>query len=165
VFPAGSPVPLVASGTKTFRSDAATGLSWTSSNNLTVTAEYDYHGSGLSHRDFTEWLSKRSASLQQAARVWYVRAYAADQLEPLTQQEIFLRAAWQDVLPSKLNLGAIAFIATRDASALTQLSAAYFLSRQWTVSAFLAVTAGSQRSVFGSLPWHTNAILQVVKYL
>jgi hypothetical protein len=152
VFPAGLPVLFGAPGAKAFRSDAASGASWTSSNNLTLTAEYDYHGSGLGNQDFSQWLSKGRANPPQAARVWFVRAYASDQIEPLMQHEVFLRADWQDVLPSKLNLGAVAFVATRDRSSLMQLSAQYFVSRLWTISGFLGVTVGSERSVFGSLP-------------
>jgi hypothetical protein len=96
---------------------------------------------------------------------WYIRQYASDQQEPLTTREFFLRADWPDVIPSTLNLGGVAFVAQRDGSAIAQVYGQYFLSRVWTVSAYLGTTVGSTQTVFGSTPWRASAVVELIRYL
>jgi len=149
---------------KSFRNDLAVGLSWTSSFNLTVNLEYHYHQAGFGAADFDNWLSLGRANPQLASEFWFIRQYADDQQEPLMQQQFFLRFDWQDIIPSKLNAGAVIFISPHDGSILSQTSAQYFISRNWTFGLYLGGILGSTGSVEGSLPWAASGVLQIVRY-
>lgn len=164
VFPANLTQLEHISERKHFSNDLSTGITWTSSANLTLNLEYHYHASGLDDSDVAHVFAMGTSGPRGAAQFWYLRQYAADQQEPFTRREWFARADWQDVIPSKLNLGAVAFVAQSDGSALGQVYARYFPSRIWTISAYLGVTAGSKNSAFGSLPWHTSGVVQIVRY-
>jgi hypothetical protein len=91
-----------------FSSDLSAGISWTGSANLTLNIEYHYHGSGLSDSDLARAFERGTNNARSAAQFWYLRQYAADQQEPLTRREWFVRADWRDVIPSTLNLAAVA---------------------------------------------------------
>ncbi|SHL74652.1 hypothetical protein [Rhodanobacter sp. OK091] len=164
-LPAGLSVIEHVSGRKPFSNDLSIGASWTSAFNLTLNVEYHYHESGLSGPEFSRISEQGANNTRSASQFWYVRQYAADQQEPLTRREFFLRADWQDVIPSTLNLGAIAFVAENDGSGLAQMYAQYFPSRNWTISAYVGTTIGSKTSAFGSLPWRVSGVVQVVRYL
>lgn len=164
VFPAGLAEREHVSENKRFSNDVTVGASWTSSFNLTLNVEYHYHQSGLDGAEFSRAFQQADNNPRGASQYWYLQQYAADQQEPLTRREFFLRADWQDVIPSTLNLGAVAFIAQSDGSALAQIYAQYFLSRSWTLSAYLGATTGSKTSVFGSSRWQTSGVLQVARY-
>jgi len=153
------------SSTKHFANDLAAGTSWTTAFNLTLTLEYHYHQSGLTDAEFERIFSRGLSGPRGASLFWYVQQYAADQQEPFMTRELFLRADWQDVIPSTLNLGGVAFVAQRDGSALAQIYAHYFVSRSWTVSAYLGTTLGSTRSAFGDTPWRVSGIVQLLRYL
>jgi hypothetical protein len=57
------------------------------------------------------------------------------------------------------------FISPYDGSVLTQASAQYFISRNWTVGLYLGGVLGSADTVKGSLPSSANGVLQIVRYL
>jgi opacity protein-like surface antigen len=164
-IPSGAIAPSGISTAKIFSNDFAVGASWTSSTNFTVNLEYHYHQSGFDYPQWSHWIDMDHAGPMGAAQAWFVREYASDQQEPLFRREFFVRADWQDVLPSRLNLGGVAFITERDGSALAQVYAKVFVTRRWTLSAFLGATTGSPRSDYGSLPWRASALLQAVRYL
>ena len=164
-LPQGSPhLPQTDTG-KSFQNDLALGLSWTSSFKLTINLEYHYHQAGLEAKDFNNWTSLGSQNSQLATQFWFIRQYAADQQETFMQHEIFMRFDWQDVIPSKFNVGGVLFISPYDGSVLAQASAQYFLSRNWTVGAYIGGVIGNSRTVEGSLPWFANGVLQIVRYL
>jgi hypothetical protein len=152
-------------GGKRFQNDLAVGASWTSSFRLTLNLEYHFHQAGLGNGDFSDWLELGRTDARLASEFWFIRQYAADQQEPLMQQQIFLRFDWQDLIPSKLNAGGIFFISPRDGSVLAQVSAQYFISRCWTVGIYLGGTFGGTDTIYGSLPWSTSGVLQLVRYL
>ena len=81
------------------------------------------------------------------------------------QHEFFLRFDWQDVIPSKLNVGGVMFISPHDGSVLAQASAQYFISRNWTVGLYLGGATGGSDTVNGSLPSSASGVLQIVRYL
>jgi len=148
-----------------FQNDLALGFSWTGSSKLTINLEYHFHQAGFSGADLNHWLSLGSANSTLAEEVWFIRQYAADQQEPLMQHEFFVRFDYPDVVPSKLNLGAVAFVSPYDGSVLAQASAQYFLSRKLTLGAYLSGALGSPGSEKGSLPWTTSVVLRAVWYL
>ncbi|MGD0886766.1 MAG: hypothetical protein ABSA46_18140 [Thermodesulfovibrionales bacterium] len=164
-LPIRAPVVPQSNSSVTFQNDLALGFSWTDSSKLTINLEYHYHQSGFDGADFNHWILLGSANSSLAAEVWFIREYAVDQQEPLMQQELFIRFDYPDVIPSKLNLGAVAFISPYDGSVLAQASAQYFLSRKLTLGAYLSGALGSLSSEKGSLPWITNVVLSAVWYL
>ncbi len=52
-----------------------------------------------------------------------------------------------------------------DGSVLTQVSASYYASDAWTISAFASANLGDARSERGSLPQRVSGILQLTRYL
>ena len=164
-LPNGVPIVPQSNSNVTFQNDLALGFSWTGSSKLTINLEYHYHQAGFNGTDFNHWLSLGSANSALAREVWFIRQYAVDQQEPLLQHEFFVRFDYPDVIPSKLNLGAVAFISPYDGSVLAQASAQYFLSRKLTLGAYLSGALGSVRSGQGSLPWAMSTILRAVWYL
>jgi hypothetical protein len=164
-LPQGAPLLPQTDDGKSFQNDLALGASWTSSFNLTINLEYHFHQAGFGAGDFNNWVSLGSVNPRLASEFWFIRQYAADQQEPLMQHEFFLRFDWQDIIPSKLNVGGVMFISPYDGSVLTQASAQYFISRNWTVGLYLGGVLGSASTVQGSLPWSASGVLQIVRYL
>ena len=164
-LPQGAPLLPQTDDGKNFQNDLALGASWTSSFNLTINLEYHFHQAGFGAADFNNWVSLGSVTPRLASEFWFIRQYAADQQEPLMQHEIFLRFDWQDIIPSKLNVGGVMFISPYDGSVLTQASAQYFISRNWTVGLYLGGVLGSASTVQGSFPWSASGVLQIVRYL
>jgi hypothetical protein len=151
-----------------FRNDVAAGFSWTVASAITFNAEYHYHDAGFTRTDWRNWFnlgSSPNVSPALTGELWFVRGYANDQQEPVTQHEAFVRASWPRALVPELELSAFAFVDLLDASVLTQLSASYYISGAWTASAYGAANLGEGRSERGSLPQRLNAILQLTRYL
>jgi hypothetical protein len=148
-----------------FQNDLAIGASWTSSSKLTINLEYHYHQSGLNEGDFNRWISLGSSNSTMAEVYWFIRQYAAQQQEPLMQHEFFALFDYPDVIQSKLNLDAVAFISPYDGSILAQESVSYFISRKMTLGVFISESLGSLLSVYGSLPSIMSMALRVVWYI
>lgn len=163
-LPAGAPMLLQASAPKRFQSDAVAGASWTSSNRLTLNVEFHYHQSGFTPGDFDRWIDLGRSNPRLASELWYIRSYATDQQEPLMQRQIFLRLAWADAFVRYLDLGLVSFVNPSDRSTLTQLSAQYAWSKQWTFGAYATGTSGAASREKSSIPWTGNVVLQVVRY-
>lgn len=149
---------------KSFQNDLAVGASWTSSFNLTVNLEYHFHQAGLDSEDFDNWIALGRSNSQLASELWFIRQYAADRQEPMMRHQFFLRLDWQDLIPSKLNMGGVMFIRPDDGSLLAQASAQYFISRNWTVGLYMGGAAGGTDTVYGSLPWSASGVMQIVRY-
>jgi hypothetical protein len=164
-LPQGAPLlPQTGTG-RSFQNDLAVGASWTTGFNLTVNLEYHFHQAGFGGAEFKNWVSLGSSNPSLVSEFWFIRQYAADQQEPLMEHEIFLRFDWQDLIPSKLNVGGVMFISPYDGSVLAQASAQYFISRNWTVGVYLGGASGGSDTVYGSLPWAASGVLQIVRYL
>jgi hypothetical protein len=161
------PVTVPTVGNVAFRNDAAVGFSWTSAAKVTVNVEYHYHQAGFSEDQWRNWFglgAPNPTSQQITGTLWYVRGYAADQQEPITQHEMFLRADWTDAFITNLELSAFSFVDLYDGSTLSQISASYYLSDRWTMSGFVSANLGSPRSERGSSPQAESMILQLVRY-
>ena len=81
-----------------FRSRTATGFTYTTPGNLSLTLEYDYDGAGL---DALGWQALRAGL--PAAYAQY-RQFAAQQQDPPTRHNLFFYALWQDLLMRHLDL-------------------------------------------------------------
>jgi hypothetical protein len=163
-IPAGVPVVPQTDTSSPFSSDAAVGFSWSNDSKLSTNLEYHYHQSGFSSQDFNNWISAGQSNAQLANELWFIRQYAADQQEPLMQQEVFLRLEQQDAFINYLNIGLTGFVNVFDGSFVTQIYGQYFLSNHWTLSAYLTGSFGSTSTEKGSIPWVENGVVQVKRY-
>ena len=164
-LPAFAPVPASDGSAASFKNDLALGASWTSSEKVTLNAEYHLHQAGWSRRDLHDWFaSGAQGSPSWTRELWYLRGYAADQQDPLARQQIFLRADWTDALVSHLELTALAFVSLSDGSSRTQLSATYDLSDRWTMGLFATAALGTTRSEWGSIPQSESLSVQAIRY-
>jgi len=167
-LPAAAPVLPPASTDISFRNDVATGFSWTVATAITFNLEYHVHESGFTRSDWKNWFdigSAPGAPPLLTGALWFVRGYAADQQEPVSQHQMFVRADWPRALTPDLELSAFAFVSLLDGSVLSQLLASYYLSDAWTASAFVSGNFGDVRTERGSFPQRGNFILQLTRYL
>ncbi len=128
-----------------FRNRAATGLTYTTPNKLSLTLEYEYNGAGL---DQAAWQALPRTS--PAAYGQYRNSLQSVQDLP-TKQSVFLYAAWQDALINRLDLNAMLRFNLDDSSRLSWLEARYHfdqadLALQWQLN------SGRAGSEFGTTP-------------
>lgn len=168
-LPANAPAVIPDDTTQHFRNNLAVGLSYTPvDTKLTFNLEYHYHEAGFSPQDWGNWFTaaKRHGSIPGVdAALWYIRSYALDQQEPMSQHSAFLRADWVDAFVPDLEITALAGVDLQDGSGLVQATADYYLSRNWTVGGLASFTYGTRRSEFGSLPQAGGILLRLVRYL
>jgi hypothetical protein len=158
-LPTGVPLPF-SGGDATFRSDATAGLSWTSDSALSINAEIIVHQAGLSRRQWSAWYGVSP----QPSLFWYIRSYAADQQEPASQRQAFLRLSWTDVFVPHLDVTAFALTSLADGSTVGQWAATYDLSDRWSLGAYLSANLGGPKSQYGSLPETTGLTFQAIRY-
>ena len=161
-------VLLPTSTSSTFRNDVAAGFSGTLATRATLNLEYHFHQSGLGAGDWRNWFDRGGAPGAQATlttQLWYLRAYANDQQEPLTQHQGFMRASWPRAFVNDLDLAAFAFVDLLDGSVLSQVSANYYLSHRWTASVYVSSNLGAARSERESFPQRLSSIVQLTLYL
>jgi hypothetical protein len=126
-----------------FRNRLATGLTYTTSNKLSVTLEYDYNGAALDEANWNA-LMRGSPAVYGQYRNW------AQYMQDLpTKQAVFLYASWQDAMINHLDLSAMLRFNVADHSRLNWLEARYHwehvdLAMQWQVN------SGSAGSEFGA---------------
>src|SRR5262249_3731765 len=108
-LPAGAPPPLPADASTVLANDLAAGASCTLAARLTLIFEFHLHSSGLSAGDWDRWFDAARASPMLAPGLWYVRGYAADQLEPVAMHQLFVRADWPSAA-EHVDLDAFAFV-------------------------------------------------------
>ena len=140
---------------ESFQNDLSTGITYTTPTKLTLTLEYEYHQAGFSRRDWKNWFAIGAIPHQSpgvTAELWYLRLYALDQQEPLSEHRMFFRAEWDDAFVRNLTLTAFSSIDLYDGSVLVQTTADYRLSDHWTVGLLGESSLGSTRSDFGSNP-------------
>ena len=164
-LPPNAPPPIPADPSLAWRNDVAAGASWTIAARLTLNLEYHFHQGALAGDDWARWFAAGRANPLLAPELWYIRGYAADQLEPVSQHNAFVRVAWPDAAVDNLEVDAFAFVNLRDGSTLTQASASYALSDQWTFMLLLSANLGTPQSERGSLPQSSSAIVEIVFYL
>lgn len=163
-LPAGAPSPLPTDTSSQLANDLAAGASWTLGTSLTLNLEYHLHTSGLSGGDWDRWFDAARATPMLAPSLWYVRGYAADQLEPVGMHQLFVRAAWPNAA-QHLDLDGFGFVSLLDGSVLAQVTASYYLSESWTTSLSASANLGAARSERGSLPQVVSGVISLVRYL
>jgi hypothetical protein len=150
-----------------FMNDVAIGVSYATANRMTFNLEYHYHQAGFFSVDWHNWFA---APAQHGfipgvnAALWYVRSYAQDQQEPIAQHAAFLRWDWQDAFAKDLELTALATVDLQDGSGFVQATAAYNLSRAWTLIGLATASYGGRRSDWGSLPTAETLLLRAIRY-
>jgi hypothetical protein len=167
-LPPGAPSPLPTTSNRTFKSEMALGLSYTTSNNVTFNLEYLMNQAGFSRTDWDNWfavgthVNPQSPALDE---LWYIRGYARDQQQQNTRQAYFLRADWADAFGIKLELTGFVLADAYDGSGLAQVSASYYVSDRWTVGALGVKYFGSRTSDFGSLGTSYSLLFSITHYL
>jgi hypothetical protein len=167
-LPVAAPVLPPTSTDNSFRNELATGFSWTVATAVTFNFEYHFHESGFTRADWKNWFdigSAPGAPPPITGALWFVRGYANDQQEPVSQHQMFIRADWPRAFTPHLELSAFAFVSLMDGSVLSQISASYYVSDAWTASAFVSENFGAGRTERGSFPQRGNLILQLTRYL
>jgi len=132
-----------------FRNRMATGLSYTTTNKISLTLEAEYNGSAL---DSADW-----AALATGPIVNYLqyRNYAQAVQELPTRKSLFINANWQDAMISHLDLNALARQDLTDQSRLSWIEARYHwdhtdVALQWQRY------GGKPWSDFGVVPQRTT---------
>lgn len=136
-----------------FRNRLSTGLTYTTSNKLSLTLEAQYNGAALSDE---QW-----SALPRNAPLAYTRYRTVLQniQEIPTRRALFLYASWQDALLYHLDLNALVRYNQADSSSLSWVEARYHWKRydaaiQWQVN------SGATGSEFGASPQrHTLQVL------
>jgi len=164
-LPPNAPPPIPADPALAWRNDVAAGASWAIATRLTLNLEYHFHQGALDGEDWARWFAAGRANPLLAPELWYIRGYAADQLEPASQHNAFVRVAWPNAALDNLEVDAFAFVNLRDGSTLTQASASYAMSDRWTFMLLLSANLGTPQSERGSLPQGSSAIVELVLYL
>ncbi|MBS0308684.1 MAG: hypothetical protein JSS58_06905 [Proteobacteria bacterium] len=126
-----------------FRNKLSTGLTYTTDNKLSLTAEYQYNGAGL-NRDNWDALGRNALPIYAQ-----YRRYVQTAQDMPTRQALFFYAAWQDVLIAKLDLSAMVRHNLDDRSRLSWLEARYRWERT-EAAVQLQWNSGGALSEFGA---------------
>src|SRR5262249_1926810 len=102
-----------------FRSQLATGLTYRTEGNLSLTVEYEYNGTGL---DQAGWDALRTGPPATYGRY---RVFAADVQDPPTTQRMFVNAKWQDAMVRHFDLSAFSYYDIVDSSRQFWVEARY----------------------------------------
>jgi hypothetical protein len=159
------PAIVSAATARHFRNEAAAGLTWTGADKVSLTLEYDYREAGFTGRDWHDWFAAGKAMPSGAGVLWYVRGYASEMQLPISRNQIFYRAAWDDAVVAHLSLSAVGFVSPYDGSAMAQIAAAYDLTDLWSVSVYAGGYFGGTRSEWGSLHQAASVSLRLARYL
>jgi hypothetical protein len=164
-FPAVATAGFPADTSRAFRNQLSLGAAWTSVEKISVTVEYEYNEAGFSKQDWRDWFTT-GADPAYSQLAWYVRGYAGDQQQPMSQHQMAVWSSWFEPLGiDQFSLGGFALISPLDGSALGQISGSYNLSDRWSVGLFLSGSTGGRRSEWGSLQSAGSAIFQLVRYI
>jgi hypothetical protein len=166
-IPATAPNALPVSGGSIFGNQVAIGASYTGESKITWNFEYHYNEMGFSPQDWRNWFAIGAANSGRAGltqELWYIRGYALDQQEPVDRHSTFVRFDWTDAFVTDLEITGFADTDLRDGSTQLQLTADYYLSRQWTVGVLAGASVGTKRSYYGTQPQAATLLAKVARY-
>ncbi|MBT3067066.1 hypothetical protein [Rhodoferax sp. U11-2br] len=129
---------------ETFRNRLATGLTYTTTNKLSITGEYHYNGAAV---DKAVWNALRTSSMLDYASY---RELIEEQLDLTTRQAAFVRASWQDAFINRLDLTAVLRYNLDDHSKLSWLEARYRFDKSEIALQWL-MASGNDSSDFGAM--------------
>jgi hypothetical protein len=127
-----------------YRNRAATGFTYTTADNLSLTFEYDYNGAGL---DRDGWNALRRGSPAVYGRY---RTFVGSAQDPATRHNVFMYATWTDAMVKHLDLTAMVRYDAVDSSRLQWFEARY----HWTkvdLALQAQLNAGKPGTNFGAL--------------
>lgn len=159
--------PLPEESSRQFQNQLSIGGSYTTESKITFNLEYHFNQAGFSRRDWNNWFRAGSVSTASAAttkQLWYIRSYAAEQQDPLSEHSLFLRADWVDAFVPRLELTGFINTDLYDGSSLVQATANYYLSDAWTIGALVTADPGRAHSDFGSLPQAASVLFSLARY-
>jgi hypothetical protein len=109
-------------GSESLRARASTGFTYSTSNKLSLSLEYEYDGAALSRAG---WNAARQGEPENYGRY---RTAVADEQELPTQHAVFAYASWQDLLTQHLDLSAFVRLDLADHSRLPWIEVRYHWS-------------------------------------
>jgi hypothetical protein len=136
---------LMSPGNEAFRSSISTGLTYTTPNNISLTAEFEYNGAGL---DQTNWNALQRGPLQIYG---LYRVFVGNVLDLPTTRNLFFYSMWQDAMIKHLDLAAMVRYDAVDYSRLQWVEARYHWTRV-DIALQLQIDNGHLTSDFGALP-------------
>ena len=161
LFPAAMTAPLAHDGGDALRSQSAMGASLTFDTKLTLTAEWHYNQQGLSESQWHAWFSQRAAI---SSALWQIRSYAQSADDPISRNQLFLRADWPDFAVKDLELSGFVVNNPADGSLYVQAEADYYLNPRTTLGLRAADAVGTSHSEWGSVPQALSLTARLVRY-
>ena len=128
-----------------FRNRVSAGLTYSTSNKMSLTAELEYNGGG---QDQEAWnaIGHGPLPIYRLYRNWLQIVQ-----EPPTKRRLFLAGRWQDAMINHLDIGAITYFDAADYSRLSWLEARYHWQRDELALQWLRYS-GRPLSEFGAAP-------------
>jgi hypothetical protein len=138
-----------------FRNRLATGLTTTTANKISLTAEVQYNGGAQDNDSWTLMRNNPTPALG-LYRNWLQQAQ-----EPVTRWRTFAHLRWQDALINHLDLSALAYYNLADHSRLTWIEARYHWQRTELALQWQRYT-GEALTEFGATPqlWSWQVVLR-----
>ncbi|MFZ6801068.1 hypothetical protein [Undibacterium sp. Di24W] len=134
-----------------FRNHLASGVTYTTTNKLSLSLEYEYSGTGMDAASWTLFRqgSGTASAIAPGAAYSRYRAFQQSTQELATKEELFFYANWQDAIVNNLDLSGMRKIDLADHSKLTWLEARYRMNKadvalQWQRN------SGDATSVYGA---------------
>ena len=136
----------------------AVGLTYTTANKMSFSAEVEYNGAGMSQSD---WNHLRSTT--PGVYGVYANWVQARQELP-TQHATFLYFNWQDAFVSRLDISAMKRYDMADDSSMNWLEARYHLLDRTEIALQCQRNQGGALSDYGALPVKQNVLLVLRRY-
>ncbi|GGX34473.1 hypothetical protein [Undibacterium squillarum] len=135
--------PAFHTGEQQWQQQIASGISYTTSNKLTLTAEAHYNSAAP---DNQTWQQLQTGPLPSYL---LYRAYSQQTQNLTTRRQLFLHATWQDAIIPHLDLSTMITHIPEDRSRRYWVEAR-FNKAQWEIALQVQLNQGSKYSVFGA---------------
>ena len=146
--------PVFRTGEQQWQQQIASGISYTTSNKLTLTAEAHYNSAAP---DNQTWQQLQTGPLPSYL---LYRAYSQQTQNLTTRRQLFLHATWQDAIIPHLDLSTMITHIPEDRSRRYWLEARYH-KEAWEVAVQFERNAGTGNSVYGFVGSKTKCMLSL----